>query len=66
VAAPGGLPSSEEVRARLAELDVTRKPERLYLKGMFEDHFEPNPTWPDDAKILTDDHAPVNLLKDEK
>lgn len=66
VAAPGGLPSSEAVRARLAELDVTRKPERLYLKGLFEDHFEPHPTWPDDAKILTDDHAPVNLLKDEK
>ena len=66
VAAPGGLPSPEQVRNRLAELGDTRKPERLDLKGMFEKHFEPNPTWPDGTKILTDDHAPVNLLKDEK
>ena len=55
VAAPSGLPSPEEVRDR---------PERLDLKGMFENHFEPNPTWPDGTKVLTDDYAPVNLLKD--
>lgn len=66
VAAPSGLPAPEEVRNRLAELEITRKPERLDLSGMFENLFEPNPTWPDDTKILTDDHAPVNLLKDEK
>ena len=66
VAAPGGLPSPEQVRNRLAELGDMRKPERLDLKGMFEKHFEPNPTWPAGTKILTDDHAPVNLLKDEK
>lgn len=66
VAAPGGLPSPEQVRNRLEDLDVTRKPERLDLKGMFESHFEPNPTWPDGTKILTDDYAPVNLLKDDQ
>jgi spermidine synthase len=66
VAAPGGLPSPEAVRNRLAELEATRKPERLDLKGMFENHFAPNPTWPDGTKILTDDYAPVNLLKDEQ
>jgi spermidine synthase len=65
VAAPSGLPSPEEVRDRLAELDATRKPERLDLEGMFENHFEPNPTWPDGTKVLTDDYAPVNLLKDD-
>jgi len=66
VAAPGGLPSPEAVRDRLAELDATRKPQRLDLKGMFENHFAPNPTWPDGTKVLTDDYAPVNLLKDEQ
>jgi len=65
VAAPGGLPSPEAVRDRLAELDATRKPQRLDLKGMFENHFAPNPTWPDGTKVLTDDYAPVNLLKDD-
>jgi spermidine synthase len=66
VAAPSNLPSPEAVRSRIAELEVARKPERLDLKGMFENLFAPNPTWPDGTKILTDDHAPVNLLKDEK
>lgn len=66
VAAPNGLPTPEEVHNRLAELEVTRKPEGLDLKGMYENLFEPNPTWPVGTKILTDDHAPVNLLKDEK
>ncbi|SFM05340.1 spermidine synthase [Desulfomicrobium norvegicum] len=65
VAAPGGLPSPEVVRNRLAELEATRKPQRLDLKGMFENHFAPNPTWPDGTKVLTDDYAPVNLLKDD-
>jgi spermidine synthase len=65
VAAPGGLPSPEAVRNRLVELEASRKPQRLDLKGMFESHFEPNPTWPDGTKVLTDDYAPVNLLKDE-
>lgn len=66
VAAPNGLPSPEEVRIRLAALQDMRKPEHLDLKGMFENHFRSNPSWPVDTKILTDDHAPVNLLKDEK
>ncbi|MBE1426930.1 spermidine synthase [Desulfomicrobium macestii] len=65
MAAPGGLPSPEVVRNRLAELEATRKPQRLDLKGMFENHFAPNPTWPDGTKVLTDDYAPVNLLKDD-
>ncbi|MBU4526743.1 MAG: fused MFS/spermidine synthase [Desulfomicrobium sp.] len=66
VAAPSNLPSPEEVRSRIVELEVARKPERLDLKGMFDNLFESNPTWPASTKILTDDHAPVNLLKDEK
>lgn len=66
VAAPGDLPSPEEVRNRLAALEAARKPERLDLQGMFDAHFAPNPTWPAGTKILTDDHAPVNLLKDGK
>lgn len=66
VAAPGDLPSPEEVRNRLAALGAARKPERLDLQGMFDAHFAPNPTWPAGTKILTDDHAPVNLLKDGK
>ena len=60
-----GLPSPEGVRNRLAEVEAARKPERIDLKGMF-DLFEPNPTWPEGTKILTEIHAPVNLLKDEK
>lgn len=66
VAAPGALPSPEEVRNRLAALETSRKPERLDLQDMFDAHFTPNPTWPAGTKILTDDHAPVNLLKDGK
>ena len=65
VAAPGGLPSPEAVRNRLVELETSRKPQGLDLKGIFESHFEPNPTWPDGTKVLTDDYAPVNLLKDD-
>jgi spermidine synthase len=65
VAAPGGLPSPGAVRNRLAELEASRKPQGLDLKGIFESHFEPNPTWPDGTKVLTDDYAPVNLLKDD-
>ena len=65
VAAPSGLPSPGEVRNRLTEVETTRKPERLDLKGMFDSLFKSNPTWPEDTNILTDDHAPVNLLKDE-
>lgn len=66
VAAPSGLPSPEGVRNRLAEVEAARKPERIDLKGMFDNLFEPNPTWPEGTKILTEIHAPVNLLKDEK
>lgn len=65
VAAPSGLPSAEEVRSRLAEVDVARRPDGLDLTGMLDNFFKANPTWPDGTKILTDDHAPVNLLKDE-
>jgi spermidine synthase len=66
VAAPGGVPSRGEVRARLAALESARKPEGLDLTGMFEELFDPNPTWPSGTEILTDDHAPVNLLKEGK
>jgi spermidine synthase len=66
VAAPSGLPSPDEVRSRLAALDAMRKPKHLDLKDMFENIFKPNPSWPVGTKILTDDHAPVDLLKDEK
>ena len=66
VAAPSGLPSPDEVRSRLAALDAMRKPKHLDLKDMFESLFKSNPTWPAGTKILTDDYAPVDLLKDEK
>lgn len=66
VAAPGGVPSRGEVRARLEALESARRPEGLNLTGMFKDLFDPNPAWPADTEILTDDHAPVNLLKEEK
>jgi len=65
IAAPSGLPSPGEVRNRLMEVETARKPERLDLKGMFDSLFKSNPTWPEGTNILTDDHAPVNLLKDE-
>lgn len=66
VAAPSGLPSPDEVRKRLSALEDMRKPNHLDLKVMFENLFKSNPTWPAGTKILTDDHAPVDLLKDEK
>lgn len=66
VAAPSGLPSPDEVRSRLAALEDMRKPKHLDLRGMFDNLFKSNASWPAGTKILTDDHAPVNLLKDEK
>jgi spermidine synthase len=54
------------VRSRLAALEAMRKPKHLDLKDMFESLFKSNPTWPAGTKILTDDYAPVDLLKDEK
>ena len=66
MAAPGGVPSRGEVRARLAALESARRPEGLDLTGMFEELFVPNPAWPAGTEILTDDHAPVNLLKEGK
>jgi spermidine synthase len=64
VAAPGELPEPEAVLERLAELDAGTGNGRLDLTALHEKHFTPESDWPEDAKILTDDHAPVNLLKD--
>jgi len=66
VASPGGVPSRGEVRARLAALESARRPEGLDLTGMFGELFDSNPVWPAGTEILTDDHAPVNLLKEGK
>jgi hypothetical protein len=54
------------VRARLAALESARRPEGLDLTGMYDELLDPNPAWPAGTEILTDDHAPVNLLKEGK
>lgn len=64
VASPESLPGPETIRQRLAEIQNRRAPEHMELESLFERHFDSDPTWAGNAAVLTDDHAPVNLLKD--
>lgn len=64
VASPEGVPDPETLRGRLAELNAELDSRYLDFPSLFESHFKPDTSWPGDAKILTDDHAPVNLLKE--
>jgi spermidine synthase len=65
VAAPGPMPGPEAVRSRLAALQARYEPAHLDLPALFDRHFDAVPARPDRARVLTDDHAPVNLLKED-
>lgn len=58
------LPEPGRVRARLAELTARWPGAAPDLAALFEGTFAPDPAWPPDARVLVDDHAPVNLLKE--
>jgi spermidine synthase len=62
VARPDGLPGTAELKERLAAVQRERALRGVDLVELHDDHRDEDPHWSEDARVLTDDHAPVNLL----
>jgi spermidine synthase len=65
IAGKGGLPGDEErLIERMALVQQARGFTEIDLVELFGRHFDAGARWPEDAEVLEDDFAPVNMLKE--
>ncbi len=56
----------EELTGRMRATQKEKGFEEINLVELASDTLEPNPSWPENVPLLTDDYAPVNLLIDPR